>query len=437
MKKILVALATAALTFTGLASPAHAAVVSSGNASTYISVSANSNNRVFTVTCLAGNWGGTIGTAPASYIAMTNYGTVQANTASLNGAVLVSSPLTGSSFTLTQSYNAGLISYSGWELWFNNTSVTCGGNTFSSSVFIPVSLTLPTYSVTFDANGATGSVSAVTGSGALTMPTDSGLSYPGYNFTGWNTVFDGSGTAVAAGSSYTPSTNETLYAQWVQAAQTVTYDANTGSGSITASVANGARNLSDGAGFTKPGYTFSGWNTAANGTGTAIAASASYTPSGNVTLYAQWTRIPTPPAPVFTSPIAVAGNGGLLSLNGANLAGVTSVTVDEQPATISTASNGQVTVSLPTLAPGRYDITIKNADGAIRFIDGLVVPDPNAKVAEKPTTTYVAASAIKVSGSTPTAKQAAALTAFVAQYKNAKQATVYIRTSKAGLTAAK
>ena len=219
--------------------------------------------------------------------------------------------------------------------------------------------------------------------------------------------------------------------------QTVTFDANTGSGSITASVANGARTLSDGTGFAKPGYRFTGWNTAANGTGTAIAASASYTPSGNVTLYAQWTRIPTPPAPVFTSPIAVAGNGGLLSLNGSNLAGVTSVTVDDQPATISTASNGQVTVSLPTLAPGKYDITIKNADGAIRFIDGLIVPDPNAKVAEKPTTTYVAASAIKVSGSTPTAKQAAALTAFVAQYKNAKQATVYIRTSKAGLTAAK
>lgn len=220
-------------------------------------------------------------------------------------------------------------------------------------------------------------------------------------------------------------------------AQTVTYDANAGTGAITASVANGARNVSNGAGFAMSGYSFTGWNTAANGSGTAVAAGASYTPSGNVTLYAQWTRIPTPPAPVFTSPIAAAPVGGVLNLTGANMASVTSITVDDQPATIATSSSGQVTVKLPTLAPGKYDITIKNADGGIRFIDGLVVPDPNAKVAPKPTNTYVASSAVKVTGAAPSAKQAAVLTEFVSQYKNAKQATVYIRTSKAGLAAAK
>ncbi|MEN9660686.1 MAG: hypothetical protein RLZZ443_615 [Actinomycetota bacterium] len=219
--------------------------------------------------------------------------------------------------------------------------------------------------------------------------------------------------------------------------QTVTYDANTGTGSITASVANGARAVSNGAGFARSGYSFAGWNTAANGSGTAIAAGASYTPSGNVTLYAQWTRIPSPAAPVFTSPIAVAATGGILNLTGSNLANVTSVTVGNTAATVSSSASGQVTVKLPDLAPGKYDITIKNADGGIRFIDGLVVPDPNAKVAPKPTNTYVAGTAIKVAGGTVSAKQSTALTAFVAQYKTAKQATVFIRTSKAGLPAAK
>jgi uncharacterized repeat protein (TIGR02543 family) len=225
--------------------------------------------------------------------------------------------------------------------------------------------------------------------------------------------------------------------QIASAAQTVTYSANSGVGSIAASVANGARNLSDGSGFTLSGYTFAGWNTAANGSGTAIASGASYTPSSNVTLYAQWTRIPTPPAPVFTSPIAAAPVGGILNLTGANLANVTSITVGNVAATVATSSTGQVTVKLPDLAPGKYDLTIKNADGGIRFIDGLVVPDPNAKVAPKPTNTYIASSAVKVTGSAPSAKQSAALKEFVAQYKNAKQATVYIRTSKAGLAAAK
>lgn len=232
----------------------------------------------------------------------------------------------------------------------------------------------------------------------------------------------------------------TYYSQTVYVgvrAQTITYDANTGSGVTANSVANGARNLADGSGFSNPGFTFAGWNTAANGSGTAIAGGASYTPSGNVTLYAQWNRIPTPPAPTFTSPISVAPVGGVLNLTGSNMAAVTSITVDDMPATISTTSSGAVSVKLPTLAPGKYDITIKNADGAIRFIDGLVVPDPNAKPAPKATNTYEASSVVKVTGSAPSAKQTAAVKAFVAQYKGAKSVTVFVRTSKAGLAAAK
>ena len=41
-------------------------------------------------------------------------------------------------------------------------------------------------------------------------------------------------------------------------------------------------------GFTKTGYNFAGWNTAANGSGTAYANSATYAFSADVTLYAQW-----------------------------------------------------------------------------------------------------------------------------------------------------
>lgn len=221
------------------------------------------------------------------------------------------------------------------------------------------------------------------------------------------------------------------------AAQTVTYDANTGTGTIASSVANGARALADGSALSRPGYSFSGWNTAANGTGTAIAGGASYTPSGNVTLYAQWTRIPTPPAPVFTSPIAVAPVGGVLNLSGTNLATVTSITVGNTAATISTSSNGQVVVKLPELAPGKYDLTIKNADGGIRFIDGLVVPDPNAKPAPAPTNTYVAEAAVAVKGSTLTSAQRSAIAAFAKQYKDASEVTCFVSTSKSGLNAAR
>ena len=40
--------------------------------------------------------------------------------------------------------------------------------------------------------------------------------------------------------------------------------------------------------FTQTGYTFSGWNTVANGTGTAYADDVTYTFTQNLTLYAQW-----------------------------------------------------------------------------------------------------------------------------------------------------
>ena len=46
--------------------------------------------------------------------------------------------------------------------------------------------------------------------------------------------------------------------------------------------------------FTRTGYTFNGWNTAANGSGTAYADQASFPFTADATLYAQWTLITSP-----------------------------------------------------------------------------------------------------------------------------------------------
>jgi uncharacterized repeat protein (TIGR02543 family) len=46
-------------------------------------------------------------------------------------------------------------------------------------------------------------------------------------------------------------------------------------------------------GLAKTGYTFNGWNTKANGSGTSYAPGATFRIEGNTTLYAQWTAIPT------------------------------------------------------------------------------------------------------------------------------------------------
>jgi len=76
-----------------------------------------------------------------------------------------------------------------------------------------------TFTVTFNSNGGTGTVPALSvpaGLGiAITIPGGGGLSRPGYVFAGWNTATDGTGTAFTAGTTHTPTANMALYARWV------------------------------------------------------------------------------------------------------------------------------------------------------------------------------------------------------------------------------
>lgn len=72
----------------------------------------------------------------------------------------------------------------------------------------------------------------------------------------------------------------------------LSYDANGGTGtppSSQSSTLGTSINAASGSGLAHSGLTFSGWNTAANGSGTSYAAGASVTPSNDMTLYAQWT----------------------------------------------------------------------------------------------------------------------------------------------------
>lgn len=71
----------------------------------------------------------------------------------------------------------------------------------------------------------------------------------------------------------------------------VSYLKNGGSGSMgSQSVAPGSSlTLKDNT-FTRSGYTFSGWNTAAGGSGTAYASGQTVTPASNLLLYAQWSK---------------------------------------------------------------------------------------------------------------------------------------------------
>jgi uncharacterized repeat protein (TIGR02543 family) len=89
-----------------------------------------------------------------------------------------------------------------------------------------------------------------------------------------------------------PAGNTTLYAIWTINTYTVTYNNNGGAGTLTDNSSPYNYNstvivLSNT--FTKIGYSFVKWNTAANGSGTDYSPAGSFAATANTVLYAQWT----------------------------------------------------------------------------------------------------------------------------------------------------
>ena len=148
---------------------------------------------------------------------------------------------------------------------------------------------IPNYTIMYNANNGSGAPSSQTKvqnvdvTLSTTVPTRSG-----YQFAGWNTSANGSGTSYAAGAVYSENSNVTLYAQWKQVF-TITYNANGGSGapSDQSKVQGDTISLSTNK-PTKTGNTFTGWNTSSGGSGTSYAAGATYSADSSITLYAQW-----------------------------------------------------------------------------------------------------------------------------------------------------
>ena len=78
-----------------------------------------------------------------------------------------------------------------------------------------------------------------------------------------------------------------VLAQTLYSNHTVTFDNNTGSGSMANQVANSSTALTSNT-FTKTGYTFTGWNTQADGLGTPYTNQEVYSFDSSMTVYAQW-----------------------------------------------------------------------------------------------------------------------------------------------------
>ena len=166
------------------------------------------------------------------------------------------------------------------------------------------------YTVTLNRQSGTGGTSSVTATYAAAMPDINVPTRTGYTFNGY---FDATssgkkyyGTDGKSANYWDKTSNTTLYAQWTANKYTVKFNANGGKGSMsTQSHTYGVSKALTANAFTRTGYTFEGWNTNAEGTGTSYTdkqsvSNLSSTDGATVNLYAVWQALP--PTPVILKP---------------------------------------------------------------------------------------------------------------------------------------
>ena len=171
-----------------------------------------------------------------------------------------------------------------------------------------------TYTIVFNKNGGTGTMSdlSMTYDRSKNL-TANAFTRSGYNFAGWNTKADGTGTGYADKQSVKNLTATqgdviTLYAQWTTNSYTIAFDGNGATNGTTSAMTmtfGQSKNLNAN-GYTRAGYIFQGWAANADGSGAQYTDKQSVkdltTVNGaTVTLYAQWMPV------VYT--IKFDGNG--------------------------------------------------------------------------------------------------------------------------------
>lgn len=244
----------------------------------------------------------------------------------------------------TNTFSKTNYTFTGWNTAANGSgySYSDGGvYSFAADVTLYAQWTLnrTQYTVTFYANAvdATGSTPSQTAD-THTALTLNGFSRAGYNFLGWNSTYNAGTASYIDGQKYAFNANINLYAQWVaQASNSVTFDSNTATSGSTASQTASSNTTLNANGFSKTGYTFTGWNTAANGSGTSYSSGYTYSFATGLTLYAQWSRnltisydgnlndsgtVPASQSYYVGGPsLTVAGNTGNLKRTGYTLVG--------------------------------------------------------------------------------------------------------------------
>ncbi|MEY4997598.1 MAG: hypothetical protein RLY59_1002 [Actinomycetota bacterium] len=90
---------------------------------------------------------------------------------------------------------------------------TGGGSAIDRGTTTVLVGTAPTSSVTFNANGGTGTMASQSSNTSAALNANT-FTRAGYTFAGWNVLANGTGLSYADGATYNFQSNRTLYAQW-------------------------------------------------------------------------------------------------------------------------------------------------------------------------------------------------------------------------------
>lgn len=190
-------------------------------------------------------------------------------------------------------------------------------NTYGYSTAVSFT-TLNEYTISYDNNGGSGSISPQKKEEDATAVLNGGASFSktGYDLSGWNTADDGTGDPYDLGDDYTANADATMYAVWTPAEYTITLNDQSATTAASPTSLTATYNASTGLTGTvvttlptKTGYTFGGYYTSTGGEGVQIIdadgnvvasandggsntytdASKNWKYANDLTLYAKWT----------------------------------------------------------------------------------------------------------------------------------------------------
>ena len=116
----------------------------------------------------------------------------------------------------TNTFTRDGFTFAGWTTAADGTggSYAPGANySFASDATLYAKWAAITYSVTFNANGGTGTMSSQVAAVTTALSTNAFIC-DGFTFAGWNTAINGSGVSYSPGAGYSFAVDATLYAQW-------------------------------------------------------------------------------------------------------------------------------------------------------------------------------------------------------------------------------